>query len=77
MKAEDTNWHPIHTVPKDGTAVLILDEDTDIPYPCRWDNIKKQLVMTWDDTLFYPMPGAYWMYIPNTPKGHPHHRPSM
>lgn len=56
---------PMDTAPKDGTAVLMWFEGSNIPYPVRWSSDGWPTPgwrMTWDNTLRTDPEG--WMPIP-------------
>ncbi len=71
-----SDWQPMGTAPKDGTAVLVLLPDSDIPHPARYyERLGWQ--STWDG---YNLHGAnfptHWMPIPEPPNvgGNPRER---
>lgn len=43
-------WQPINTAPKDGTCVLIIDDDTEIPVVAFYQG--KQWLVRWDHEVF-------------------------
>jgi len=68
-------WQPMRTAPKDGIAVLVLTEGSDIPKGVRWlDADDKRAVegagwyMTWDGYCLTAADGPrYWMHCPPDP----------
>jgi len=72
-------WRPMRTAPKDGTAVLVLVDGSDIPRAVRWlsgpdDRRATEMTtcagwhMTWDGTHIQPHDGPrYWMHCPDDP----------
>lgn len=60
------HWRPIETAPKDGTAILFIDEDTDIPHPVRWENTK--WLHAWDGEEYPTFGKSWWMPLPPAPK---------
>lgn len=59
-------WQPMRTAPQDGTAVLVLLEDSDVPHPVRW--VDDGWRMTWDDHDLTAGDGPrYWMACPADP----------
>lgn len=69
-------WQPMNTAPKDGAAVLVLLEGSNIPYAVRWRSTSDELgvdsegwFMTWDNHKLSAMDGPrYWMPPPNDPE---------
>lgn len=66
-------WRNIETAPKDGTAIMILFEDSDIPSIARWDDARGMdyypcWVVTWDGHHFgkFDRP-THWMPLPPSP----------
>ena len=72
-------WKPMKTAPKDGTAVLVLLDGSDIPHAARWisdpdsphavgDDPTPGWRLTWDG---WPVPERdgprYWMHCPDDP----------
>lgn len=67
-------WRPMRTAPKDGTAILVLIEASDVPYAVRWDCAHDHgWLMTWDNYRLSPADGPrYWMPCPADPdEAHP------
>lgn len=72
-------WRPMRTAPKDGTAVLVLVEGSDVPRAVRWlagpdaqhataETIGPGWYMTWDGTRVQAYDGPrYWMPCPDDP----------
>ncbi len=60
-------YQPIRTAPKDGTVVLGLLPDSDIPHPMRWTGDWWQ--SSWDGHDFFHDSPRYWMAIPDDPDG--------
>lgn len=72
-------WLPMRTAPKDGLAVLVLLEGSDIPRAARWlrgqdDPHATELTagpgwhLTWDGTPVLEHDGPrYWMHCPTDP----------
>ena len=72
-------WQPMRTAPKDGLAVLVLVEGSDIPRAARWlcgpgDRHATELTtgpgwhLTWDGTPVSEHDGPrYWMHCPADP----------
>ena len=52
-------WKPFRSAPKDGTAVLMLLEGSDIPHPVRF------MGGVWDNSLVAPHDLGKWMNIPD------------
>lgn len=77
--AERYRWRPMRTAPKDGTAVLVLLDGSDIPRGVRWISSPKDprataqfsapgWYMTWDSTRINDFEGPhYWMHCPEDP----------
>jgi len=71
-------WKPMRTAPKDGAAVLVLLEGSDIPKAVRWLDADNECAldgagwyMTWDGHRFTEADGPrYWMPIPEDPEAH-------
>ncbi|RMX06739.1 hypothetical protein D8I35_09565 [Corticibacter populi] len=63
-------WRHMRTVPKDGTAVLVLTPGSDIPKSVRWRNDCWE--MTWDGHQLseFDQP-RYWMPCPTDPDQQP------
>ena len=74
-------WQPMTTAPKDGSAVLVLLEGSDIPHAARWLSgpedpsatditVRPGWHLTWDGS---PVPAhdgpRYWMRCPDDPDG--------
>lgn len=56
-------WQPMSTAPKDGTAVLVLQEGSDIPNPVRW--VDGWWQSSWDSYRLNCWDGPRaWMAIP-------------
>lgn len=77
---EPEGWQPMKTAPKDGTAVLVLLDGSDIPHAVRWINgpesphyVKKLMDVpgwhiTWDASPLSILSGPrYWMHCPDDP----------
>ena len=72
-------WQPMRTAPKDGRAVLVLVEGSDIPRGVRWlrgpddpyateQTTRPGWHLTWDGTPIEPHDGPrYWMHCPADP----------
>ena len=68
-------WQPMKTAPKDGTAVLVLLDSSDVPQGVRWltaDNERATAgdgwYMTWDDYAVSGHDGPrFWMWCPDDP----------
>ncbi len=72
-------WQPMRTAPKDGLAVLVLLEGSDIPKTARWrrglndPHATEKTAgpgwhLTWDGTPIPEHDGPrYWMHIPDDP----------
>lgn len=62
---EATRWRPIENAPKDGTAVLALLPNSDMPVVVRWDT---RWAACWDEC---PLSGldtpTHWMPLPKPP----------
>ena len=65
----------MNTAPKDGTAILVLMEGSDVPQAVRWTKARAGRGyqvggwrMTWDDTQLSEADGPrYWMPCPDDP----------
>lgn len=73
-------WQPMKTAPKDGTAILVLLDGSDIPHPARWisgpesPHYVNALMdvpgwhITWDASPLSEASGPrYWMHCPDDP----------
>lgn len=72
-------WNPMRTAPKDGFAVLVLVDGSDIPRAARWlrgpdDPHATEMTagpgwhLTWDGTPVPEHDGPrYWMHCPDDP----------
>lgn len=72
-------WQPMRTAPKDGTAVLVLLEASDVPHAVRWIDgpdsphavegfTEAGWHITWDCYRLTAADGPrYWMHAPNDP----------
>lgn len=62
-------WRPMRTAPKDGTAILVLLEASDVPHAVRWDCAHDHgWLMTWDNHRLSAADGPrYWMPCPDDP----------
>lgn len=76
--AQPVAWQPMRTAPKDGTAVLVLLEGSNIPYAVRWEEGSGPLGgeagwhMTWDGHHLSPYDGPRcWMACPAEPAEQP------
>lgn len=59
-----SKWQPIETAPKDGTLVLVWDEDT--PITASWDE-----GFGWCDNVrgtYWGFSPTHWMPLPEPPK---------
>lgn len=77
--AERYRWRPMRTAPKDGTAVLVLVDGSDIPRAVGWISSPEDSrataefstagwYMTWDSTRINDFEGPrYWMRCPDDP----------
>ena len=63
-------WKPIDTAPKDGTAILAILPDNDVPYAVIWSEWRKTWSVEWDD---WDLPEnqwpTHWMPCPPPPAG--------
>jgi hypothetical protein len=59
------------TAPKDGTAVLVLLNGSDVPHAARWLNDTNSVsgwYLVWDHCLISEYDGPrYWMHCPDDP----------
>ena len=63
-------WRPMRTAPKDGTAILVLISESDIPYSVRW--LDDGWHMTWDGHRISTADGPLsWMPIPANKRVYP------
>lgn len=72
-------WMPMRTAPTDGTVVMVLVQDSDVPRAARWlrgpdDPHATEYTagpgwhMAWDGTPIPDHDGPrYWMYCPSDP----------
>lgn len=72
-------WQPMRTAPKDGTAILVLLEDSDVAHAARWidgptsphavDGFEQPgWHLTWDAWRVPEHDGPrYWMLVPADP----------
>jgi len=72
-------WQPMKTAPKDGTAVLVLLDASDIPHAARWlsgpddrrateETTRAGWHLTWDGSPIEEHDGPrYWMHCPDDP----------
>ena len=68
-------WQPIKSAPKDGTAVLVLLDGSDVPHAVRWldagDSRCRDSTfgwhMTWDGYPVGEREPRYWMACPDDP----------
>jgi hypothetical protein len=79
VDAVQSPWQPMRTAPKDGFAVLVLVEGSDIPRAARWlrgpdDPHATEITagagwhLTWDGTPVPEHDGPrYWMHCPDDP----------
>lgn len=83
--SQETPWRTMRSAPKDGTAIMVLVEASDIPLAVRWrdsDDARFEhgagWYMTWDDTFVEPHDGPrYWAPIGPDPDDTDHpHQPS-
>jgi len=77
--AERLKWRPMRTAPKDGIAILVLVEGSDIPRAARWltgtddrhateETMGPGWYLTWDGTFIQEWDGPrYWMHCPDDP----------
>ena len=77
-------WRPMRTAPKDGVAVLVLVEGSDIPRAARWlrgpsDPHATEMTagpgwhLTWDGTPIPEHDGPrYWRHCPDDPEAIEH-----
>jgi hypothetical protein len=77
--AERLKWRPMRTAPKDGVAILVLVEGSDIPRAARWltgtndrhateETMGPGWYLTWDGTFIQEWDGPrYWMHCPDDP----------
>lgn len=75
-------WQPMKTAPKDGNAVLVLLDGSDMPHAARWlsgpddPNSTKQTTgpgwhLSWDGSPVAVHDGPrYWMPCPDDPDAH-------
>jgi hypothetical protein len=74
-----TPWQPMKTAPKDGAAVLVLLDASDIPHAARWlsgpddrrateETTRAGWHLTWDGSQIEEHDGPrYWMHCPDDP----------
>ena len=63
-------WQPMKSAPRDGTAVLVLLDGSDIPHPVRW--VDSGWRSSWDGYCFPPHDGPLcWMATPAAPNQPP------
>lgn len=55
-------WRAIESAPKDGTAMLLIDEDTDCPVVARWHNSAWRVA--WDDSEYTTIGSLKWRPLP-------------
>lgn len=75
VDAAQSPWQPMATAPKDGTAVLILLDGSDMPHGARWVRPEhgrhagsEGWYMTWDNYKLSDLDGPrYWMHCPTDP----------
>lgn len=68
-------WQPMRKAPRDGTAVLVLMDGSDIPHAVRWLTFDDDRAtagtgwyMTWDNYKLRDSDGPrYWMHCPDDP----------
>ena len=61
----DATWQPIETAPKDGTAVLVVLPDSDIPYAARFDAECGNWRHCWDNYRLRNLDApTHWMPLP-------------
>jgi hypothetical protein len=66
MDATTTTWQPMGLAPEDGTAVLALLNDSDVPHAVRY--VDDGWEMVWDQYRLSSNDGPrYWMPIANDP----------
>lgn len=65
-------WEPMRTAPRDGTAILVLLDGSDIPHAARWlaaDDARGSGAegwhLTWDGYWLHRP--RYWMWCPDDP----------
>lgn len=70
MVAQGERWQPIGTAPKDGTAILALLTDSDLPHTIRFRD--GQWLVAWDgfDLTANSDRPEYWMPLRNRPATH-------
>lgn len=65
----EREWQPMETAPRDGTAILVILPQTDIPKAARWDYKQLRWIHTWDLTPFHNRnEPIYWMPIADLPQ---------
>lgn len=73
MNSEQMNWQPIDTAPTDGTVILGLNSDTNLPETVLygrtyWQSASYYLCKNDEDSLVgYDLPITHWCAIPTIP----------
>lgn len=79
VDAVQSPWRPMKDAPKDGWAILVLLDGSDVPHAVRWLRGKDDphateetegpgWHMTWDGTPIAEHDGPrYWMHCPDSP----------
>lgn len=61
------NWQPIESAPKDGTKILLLLKDSDVPHSGYY-KIRYSWRIAWDDYDLSDNDGpTHWMPLPEPP----------